>query len=277
MEQLPQPKYMDLFVEGVKASQEDDEDLFAEGRSPRAPKGETKLRKRELPSQTESNGRDSASSQQRSGPPPSARASGSGNSRIAGNREEVALATAELTLENKADLREVRGRFEVTVLLPADLSMVEEGLEEGRKYSSDAQKFKGQDIGSANVKIGTRTMGAMQKVEALKKDDVLMAALKDFWDKKVMVLSSEEMKDEIPVFRLAKPKTSSKAVTDSMGSYARLTFALKQATIRCTAAETLQLEMVRAFKEQNWMVKYGAAPRSQKERKLRAMIMKDRQ
>ena len=65
-----------------------------------------------------------------------------------------------------------------------------------------------------------------------------------FGTEKVLKLSQQRPKDELQIFRVSKPKMSSKAAVEELGSYARVTFRLKPATVKCALAKTLQEEML---------------------------------
>ena len=219
-----------------------------------------------------------ASSVKRTLPAHLAKKSGGGGSRGKGSQgkggmDDMAIANARLALQMAVDLREIKGGWEYTVLAPSEALCVAEGLDEGKLFAQEAKERKGQDLGtSAHVRIGVRFLAALGKMEEFSKDEVFARALQTFWESKVKNLSAEELKDEIQVFRVTKPKTASKQSTEALGSYARVCFRLKPATIRCAVSATLQEEILRIMKKEQWHLKYGAAPRSQNERNLRSML-----
>ena len=170
-------------------------------------------------------------------------------------------------------MREVKGNMEITGLVPGDTPFVEDGLDEGKQFARDAAKKKGQDLGtSAHVRICLKALESMSKMSIFKDNPEFMEALKAFWEVKVSKLDPQELKNEVQIFRITKPKTMSQSSVDDLGAYAKVAFRFKPATISCSVAERLQEAMIKVFKEQKWHMKYGAAPRSAKERKLRSML-----
>ena len=197
-------------------------------------------------------------------------------SRVKGSlAEEILVADAELTLQAAQDMREVKGNMEVCCLAPGDAPCILDSLDEGRLYSQEAARKKGQNLGtSAHVKIGVRFLKSISTSTAFVSDPGLKDALQNFWQEKVCKMSEEELKSEIQIFRVSKPKHSSKAAEQQVGGeYAKLCFRFKPATVTCNLAETLQEMLIERLKKLDWTLKWGAAPRSQKEKRLKKALL----
>jgi hypothetical protein len=203
---------------------------------------------------------------------PSARGAGGSSGDDFGNRlnavEELTAATAELGLETAYDKREQKGILMWTILIPATVSFLLEGLAEGRTFAEEMKKRKGENIGSAHVRIALRALRALRDMDDWKSDPDFMEALKNFWQEVVEKHSKdpELIEEQIQVWRMTKPKVGTQDIFE--GEYGKLVFRLKAATVKEGASEALSEEIIRMARKVGWKVKVGTAPRGPKERKV---------
>ena len=198
------------------------------------------------------------------------RSSGSGPS-PSGSRQggDLAVAVAELCLETKAEVREIRSFLEWTVLLPLALAFVQEALNAGKDYSKLAKDRKGENLGSAHILISLRSLRAIPNTEFLDKDETLLNTLKALWDV-ISKCPRDEVAHYIHVFRMQRPKKANESLFE--GNYAKFTFRFAPATPASRVAEDFQIALLNACKAQKWVIKAGAPPRNQRERRVRELL-----
>lgn len=201
--------------------------------------------------------------------------SGSSAGKVPQQLEEIIIAAAELSLETKADTRETKGYSQWTALIPSQCHWAKESLQEAGVYNELLKKKRGEDIGAAHIRIALKGIQGMKKMEEFSKNQEFLSALRAFYEGKVKTMSSEELKEEIHVFRMFKPKISvarrnkdDKEIDYGEGGYCRAVFRFKPAVLEDNLAETLQVRIIQVCKENGWEVLFGTAPKSQKERKL---------
>ncbi len=168
----------------------DGEEKVNRSKSPRKEKEETKERSQQKP----------------------ARQAPASSSKSKDVMDELTLATAEVTLETKADQREASGYLQRTILVPVDNPMVVEGLEEARLFGKEIQKKRGANVGPGHVKIFLKAMKGLAGWKTAILDGDLKVAMEAFWSEVVMKQDEERLREEIQVFRIIKPKVSSKVM-----------------------------------------------------------------
>ena len=184
-----------------------------------------------------------------------------------GYETELALATAELALEVKAEAREMKGYLEHTALVPASVKMVTAALAEGVAYNKETLAKKGQDIGSAHGKIATAGLQGLSTMDEVV-GTPLEKSLQEFWIS-VVAKGLQQVEQEVHVFKVAKPKVpSKKEMKWGEEPYARVTFSFAPMTPRSSLGAQLEGDMLDFFKARNWEVESGTPPRSMKERKV---------
>jgi hypothetical protein len=182
--------------------------------------------------------------------------------------KEIVLATADLTLEVKGTQREHEGLLVRTALTDPEHASITAGLLEGKEYAAIAKANKGKNIGAAHCRIGVKFMEAFGQAEiaALEEEAPLKVEFKAWWQK-MTGWSARQHLEEIPIFKVTKPRVS----TDLDGfdnGYAKVQFCLGQ------SGKTLENLLVDKFEALGWLVKVGAPPQSTKERKLKSLVKK---
>ena len=79
--------------------------------------------------------------------------------------QELTLATAELGLEAAVMGREALSLLQLTILAPAEDSLVLAGLEEGKVFSAEAKEKRGQNIASSHCRICIQSLKALTESE----------------------------------------------------------------------------------------------------------------
>ena len=164
-------------------------------------------------------------------------------------------SVAQLSLINAAENREEKGYSLSTVLLPPEMLMVEEALKEGKVYQDLIQETKGQNCGAPHVRIAVASLKGLVEEGALA--EAAMKDIKKWWKDKIIGKSSNELMDEILVWKIRKP-TAGKG-------FAKLTFKLKDQVVQQTIFLALEaLEKTEA--------KRGPAPKGPCEREVQRML-----
>jgi hypothetical protein len=85
-----------------------------------------------------------------------------------------------------------------------------------------------------------------------------------------MVYDQDQLREEVQVFRIIKPKISSNIQVrgKDLGEYARVVLRLKPGTKANATSEELQEALVSFARRQGWAVFVGTPPKSKKERQL---------
>ena len=94
--------------------------------------------------------------------------------------------------------------------------------------------------------------------------------METFWSEVVMKQDEERLREEIQVFRIIKPKVSSKVMVgeNELGAYCRMVVRMKPGTKKESYAEDLQEALTEFARRQGWKVQVGTPPRTKKERTL---------
>ena len=185
-----------------------------------------------------------------------------------GYEAELALATAALALETKAESRETKGYLETSALIPASAKIVMASLEEGVAFNKEREEKPKQNIGSAHGRIAVAGLLGLSKMPEVKGTD-LEQNLQAFWDQVVVSKGIKEVEKQVHVFRMRKPKIpSSRAMSFGQEPYARLTYRLAPATQQTQVAANLEQSMTTFFISQGWEVLTGTAPKSHNEREV---------
>ena len=160
--------------------------------------------------------------------------------------EDMVTAVTDLTLETKADVREIQGFVQTAVLLPADLLPVVKGLEEGTKCAQEVRGNRGKNIGPAHGRIAIKFIKALSEMEQVKADKELVAAMQAFWVGIIQQVSPEELVDHIQIFRLTKPKQVSDDTKNKVGYvYAKLLCRFRPPTTKSRLASNFEEELTR--------------------------------
>ena len=156
---------------------------------------------------------------------------------------------------NASDNREEKGYSLSTVLLPPEMLMVEEALKEGKVYQDLIQEKKGQNCGAPHVRIAVASLKGLVEEGALA--EAAMKDIKKWWKDKIIGKSSNELMDEILVWKIRKPTVGK--------GFAKLTFKLKDQVVQQTIFLALEaLEKTEA--------KRGPAPKGPCEREVQRML-----
>ena len=162
---------------------------------------------------------------------------GSSSSGSMGNlAKEVSALTslvksvAQLSLINAAENREEKGYSLSTVLLPPEMLMVEEALKEGKAYQDLIQEKKGQNCGAPHVRIAVASLKGLVQEGGLAEE--AMKDIKKWWKEQIMDRSSDELMDEILVYKIRKPAVGK--------GFAKLTFKLKDQAMQATIFRALE-------------------------------------
>jgi len=194
--------------------------------------------------------------------------------------DRLTLATAEVNLECKAEIRDSNGYLERTLLIPLAVPAVDVGLEEAVRRNKERLKLqKGANVGPAHVRIFLEFLQSLGEWDKAISDAPFKAALGPYWKAVVMAMDEEQLREEVQVFRIIKPKIQSKVKVQTsdleeteLGDYARVILRLKPGNVREAHSETLQHELVQFALRMKWKVLVGTAPRSKKERELLTSI-----
>ena len=186
--------------------------------------------------------------------------------------DRLVIQSAELNLENKAETRESKGYLERTLLAPLEHPLVQGGLEEAKLVNQDRQApgNRGKNLGSGHVRIFGKSMQGLAECPKVAADPDLKNALEKFWAEIFTVKSEDILKEEIQVFRVIRPKISSRVtVSDqALGDYARVVIRMKPSTRLSSTSEDLQEALVNFARSQHWAVMVGTPPRTKRERVL---------
>ena len=188
--------------------------------------------------------------------------------------EDLCLSTAQLAMETKADVREIQGYTQWAALLPAALPCCQEGLAEGKEFSKIVKENKGKDVGAAHVRICVKTVAALAKMADFQADQAFKDSANAFWDQIICKLSPIELKEQIQVFRLTKPKVQSSVENKDFGEegYCKLIFRFKPATKFDEIAACFQHHLIRMIKKLNYDIRVGTPPKTAAERKVEAEV-----
>jgi hypothetical protein len=176
---------------------------------------------------------------------------------------EIVHATAELAVETKTDTRHHDALLTRTMLVAGDHPAVTAALEEGKEIHLEQQRKKGQDLGSPFHRIALKFyQGFAQspQLQALPVDHKMRVEMEAWWDE-LGTWDELQMKEEIPIFQVTKPKIMS--TNEGLPNYAKVRFAMGMRSQKFK--ETFELK---------WQLKAGAAPQTQRERKVRALLKK---
>ena len=164
-------------------------------------------------------------------------------------------SVAQLSLINAAENREEKGYSLSTVLLPPEMLMVEEALKEGKVYQELIQEKKGQNCGAPHVRIAVASLKGLVEEGILA--EAAMKDIKHWWKNKIVGKSSNDLMDEILVWKIRKPAVGK--------GFAKLTFKLKDQAVQQTIFLALEaLEKTEA--------KRGPAPKGPCEREVQRML-----
>eukprot|EP00930_Biecheleria_cincta_P097754 TRINITY_DN89435_c0_g1_i1.p1 TRINITY_DN89435_c0_g1~~TRINITY_DN89435_c0_g1_i1.p1 ORF type:complete len:242 (-),score=73.20 TRINITY_DN89435_c0_g1_i1:8-733(-) len=181
--------------------------------------------------------------------------------------QQLCLAVADLTLENAAFTREMRGYLEHTVLIPQEDPMIAAALQGAKEHEEEKRRNKGKNVGSAHLGICMKALQALAASDDLKQPEHSALKLAEvFWKEVVMVKSQQEMSEDICVFKVFKPKQPNKEIVETFGVYSRVVFRFKQMTKLSTQAVDLEEQLILYFKLKKWKVMSGTPPKAKKER-----------
>ena len=137
--------------------------------------------------------------------------------------DRLAIQSAELQLETKAEVRESKGYLERTILVPIDNPLVAEGLEEGKEVNAERKKHPGKNLGSGHVKIFGRAMQGLASTPQAAADSDLKQIMEKFWAEIFTVCEEDILREEVQIFKVIRPKVSSKTTVagKSLGEYAK--------------------------------------------------------
>ena len=85
--------------------------------------------------------------------------------------DALLLATAELSLEAKAESREVAGYMQYAILAPSQTPLALDTLAEAKEYGELVQKHKGEDTGPAHVRIALKGFQALMGMKDFAEDE----------------------------------------------------------------------------------------------------------
>ena len=172
-----------------------------------------------------------------------------------GALSNLVKSVAQLSLINAAENREEKGCSLATLLLPPDMLMVEEALKEGKIYQALIQEKKGENCGAPHVRIAVASLKALVEEGALEPAD--MVEIKKWWKEKVKDKSSNELMDEIQVWKIKKPTIGK--------GFAKLTYKLKDVKMQELLFKALE-------KATGTEAKRGPAPRGPCEREVMRLL-----
>jgi hypothetical protein len=193
---------------------------------------------------------------------------------IPGGLQEVVVANAELSVETAAISREGSGIQQWTILAKVDSPPIQAGLLEGKRYNKEAQEKKGTNIGAAHARIAVQFLLAMTTMKEFLVPEAaaFKAALEAFWAEFVLIMNKEELAEYICIFKVLKPKSPSKQMTESFGNYAKVIFKLRPMSPGCTVPAALEEQLLKHAKLLGWKVMAGTPPKTAKERKLQEAL-----
>ena len=198
--------------------------------------------------------------------------------KLAEAMDRLTIANAELGLENKVEQRESKGYLERVILVPTSVPLLEQGLEESAAWNTERNKNKGKNIGASHVRIFTAAMMGLAEWPATIADKAFSAALRRYWELVVSAYPQDQLLEEIQVFKIFKPKVSSKVtvlrgeVEEELGEYARVVIRLKPGTRREALSEEFQTELLAFARMMCWKVTVGTPPKTKRERALQSAL-----
>ena len=135
------------------------------------------------------------------------------------------------------------------------MMMVEEALKEGKVYQDLIQEKKGQNCGAPHVRIAVAALKGLVEEGALA--EAAMKDIKKWWKDKIMGKSSNDLMDEILVWKIREPTVGK--------GFAKLTFKLKYQVVQQTIFLALEaMEKTEA--------KRGPAPKRPCEKEVIRML-----
>ena len=180
---------------------------------------------------------------------------------------ELAQATAQLSLETKMDTRVHDALLTRTILADADHVAVKAALDEGQEIHKEQMQKRGQDLGSPFLRISLKffqSIAYCPEVSRLDENHPMKIDMEAWW-KLMQGWNETQMKEEIPLFQVTKPRVQSRV--DGLPSYAKIRFALGPRS--AAFQETFENFCTNELK---WISKTGVAPQTQRERKVRQLM-----